>query len=71
MAKVFGIAVDLNNRDHFAETIGDISRIGSLRHLYWWRSLEQSIWSLFKRTLFLEFEKYPNFDELQNVFLNL
>ena len=29
MAKVFGIAVDLNNRDHFAETIGDISWIGS------------------------------------------
>ena len=67
MAKVFGIAVDLNNRDHFAETIGDISRIGSLRHLYWWRSLEHSIWSLF----FFEFEKYPNFDEVQSVFLDL
>ena len=70
MAKVFGIAVDLNNRDHFAETIGDISRIGSLGLLYWWRSFERSIWSLLKN-FFFEFEKYTNFDEVQSVFLDL
>ena len=68
MAKVFGIAVDLNNRNHFTETIGDISRIGSLGHLYWWRSFEHSIWSLLK--IFFLNEKYPNF-EVQSVFLDL